>query len=317
MSNIRIYRDLDEVPILSEKRVVALGNFDGLHLGHQRLIQHAADLAKAKGQPLLVFTFFPQFHTIRDPAFRYLLGQEDKFAFLEALGVDEVLTVPFEASISSMEPEVFLDKVVNKILAASDLVVGHDYRFGHKARGDVSFLESHAVNMDLHIMDPVLLDGERVSSTQIRNFLSLGKVDEADRLLGYPYHLCGEVVHGRAIGRTINFPTANIAYDQSRLLPALGVYSAIVYLVDEPDTRYLGVLNIGTRPTVDNNPEIIVEVHLLDFDEDIYGKHLCVEVHHFLRFIEKFRGLEELKKAIAQDVDNTRTFFSSLSLSSD
>lgn len=309
MSSIRIYQEFSEIPPCPHKRVVALGNFDGLHMGHQSLIKKAADLAKAKGQPLMVFTFFPQFHTIRDPAFRYLLGQADKFRFLQDLGVDEVVTVPFEASISSMTAEDFIQEILHDSLEASDLVVGHDYRFGHQAQGDVAFLQSHGKGLAVHVMPPVLHDGERVSSTRIRELLSQGQIDEADFLLGYPYRLCGEVVHGRAIGRTIDFPTANIAYDQSLLLPALGVYSAVVYRPTRPDQRRLGVLNIGTRPTVDNNPEIIVEVHILDYEGDLYGQELCVEVHHFIRFIEKFQGLEELKAAIAWDATETRVFF--------
>lgn len=309
MNKIRIYQKIEDIPSQKEPRVVVLGNFDGLHLGHQALIKRGADIAKKKGRSLMVFTFFPQFHTIRDPSFRYLLGQEEKFKFLELLGVHEMITVPFEASISSMSPEEFVHVILRETLGAGDVVVGDDYRFGHQAKGDVDFLKGYADQIDVHELDAVMLDGERISSTRVRELLSLGQVDEADRLLGYPYRQCGEVVRGQAIGRTIDFPTANIDYDESLLLPALGVYSAITYLVDKPEKRYLGVLNIGTRPTIDNNPKVIVEVHILDFDENIYGQKLCVEVHHFLRFIEKFHSLEELKAAIAEDVAQTRAFF--------
>lgn len=308
MISFQVYTKIESVK--NKPRVVVLGNFDGLHLGHQALINKGREIADKKGLPLLVFTFYPQYHSIKDPNFKYLLSQFDKMKMLESLGVNEVLTLPFNEWISNMSAEDFLNTILKDTLMTSDVVVGFNYTFGHKASGNVPYLKENAQSMDVHVVEPVKTDGDPVSSTTIRRYLSEGRIDEADCLLGYPYHLCGEVVYGHAIGRTIDFPTANIDYDERLLLPALGVYSAVVWLTRNPEEKWYGVLNIGTRPTIDNSPRIIVEVHILDFDQDIYGQDLCIEVHHFLRTIVKFDGLDALKKAIQDDVVNTRLFFS-------
>lgn len=308
MIPFRVYTQIESVK--PKPRVVVLGNFDGLHLGHQALIHKGKQIANNKGLPLMVFTFFPQYHSVKDPNFKYLLSQFDKMKMLESLGVNEVLTLPFDKWISSMSAEDFLETILRQTLRTQDIVVGFNFTFGHKASGNVQYLETHGQGMGIHVVEPVKTDGDPVSSTTIRRYLAEGRIDEADCLLGYPYHLCGEVVHGQAIGRTIDFPTANIDYDDRLLLPALGVYSAVVWLTRQPEEKWYGVLNIGTRPTIDNSPSIIVEVHILDFDDDIYGQDLCIEVHHFLRKIVKFEGLDSLKEAIEGDVINTRAFFS-------
>ena len=149
-----------------------------------------------------------------------------------------------------------------------------------------------------------------VSSSLIRRQIRAGNMILVKELLGYPYHLCGEVVHGAQNGRAMNFPTANIDFNESLILPSLGVYAARAWLVDEPENKYEGVLNIGTRPTVDDSPKITVEIHMLDFDRDIYGERLCIEIYHFLRHISKFRNLDELKTTISMDVVNAKKFFS-------
>lgn len=307
-----IYTDIQQVP--EKERIVILGNFDGLHKGHQKLFKKGRQLAEEKNLNVLVFTFFPQPQSYKDPNFKYLLSQEDKLNHFFDRGADEVLTLPFDNEISALSATEFIDNILNKTLKAKDLVVGYDYHFGYQAKGDIQLLKEYAENMDVHIIAPVLHKGVGVSSSRIRQLIKEGNVDEAEDMLGYPYCLCGEVVHGRAIGRTINFPTANIDYDHSLVLPITGVYSAIVFLKDFPEKKYHGVLNVGTRPTIDENPEVIIEVHILDFNEDIYGEFLCIEVHHFLRYIVKFNNLNELKEAIEGDVVETEAFFKGKSL---
>ncbi|MDO4281720.1 MAG: riboflavin biosynthesis protein RibF [Peptococcaceae bacterium] len=306
---MKIHKGIDN--LLPEKRVVVLGNFDGLHLGHQKLIAAAKKIAAKKKVPLTVFTFYPQWQELNRPGFRYLLSQEDKLSYLQEMGVDEVICQPCDEQFASIEPLVFIEKVLLEKLDACAVVVGFNYTFGHKAAGTPELLEEILKKNDvyLHVEPPFEYEDNIVSSSLIRKQVKAGNMRLANELLGYPYHLCGTVVPGAQNGRKMNFPTANIDYDTSLLLPSLGVYAARAWLVDAPEKKYQGVLNIGTRPTVDDSKKITIEMHMLDFSQDIYGQDLCIEVDHFLRHISKFKNLSELKLTISKDVENAKKFF--------
>lgn len=295
------------------QRVVVLGNFDGLHLGHQQLIKQGRLLADQKNAHLTVLTFYPQWQSLHKPDFKYLSPQADKMTHLAALHVDEVVTLPCNAEFASMTPEDFIENVLVKTLRCVGVVVGFNYTFGKEAKGTPALLEQTLTERGVivHVEPPFEYGDSIVSSSLIRRQIRAGNMMLVKELLGYPYHLCGEVVHGAQNGRAMNFPTANISYDETLMLPSLGVYAARAWLVDEPEKCYDGVLNIGTRPTVDDSPVITVEVHMLDFDRDIYGRQLCVEIYHFLRHISKFKNLSELKTTIAMDVVNAKKFFAS------
>lgn len=293
------------------KRVVVLGNFDGIHIGHQNLIKQGKRLAEEQGATLTVFTFYPQWQALHKPEFKYLLSQSDKLAMLEKIGVDEVVTQACDAEFSCITPMSFIEDVLINTLNVSGVVVGFNYSFGYKAEGTPELLRDtlEARGVVVHIEPPFQYADNIVSSSLIRRQVRAGNMLMVRELLGYSYHLCGEVVHGAQNGRKMNFPTANIDFDESLMLPSLGVYAAKAWLVDEPDKVYNGVLNIGTRPTVDDSEKITVEIHMIDFDEQIYGRQLCIEVHHFLRHISKFKNLSELKLTISMDVVNAKKFF--------
>ena len=262
--------------------MVVLGNFDGLHIGHQNLIHQGRLLADAKGASLAVLTFYPQWQSLHKPDFKYLLPQADKIAFLEKLSVDEMISVPCDAEFASMAPEAFIDDVLVGALDVCGVVVGFNFSFGHEAKGTPEMLRERLTpqGVEVHVEPPFEYGDSTVSSSLIRRQI-----------------------------RAMNFPTANIDFDEALMLPSLGVYAARAWLVNEPEQKYDGVLNIGTRPTVDDSPKITVEVHMLGFDRDIYGQELCVEIYHFLRHISKFRDLGELKTTITMDVENAKKFF--------
>lgn len=304
-----VYHELSTLP--QQKRVVVLGNFDGLHIGHQNLIHQGRLLADAKGASLAVLTFYPQWQSLHKPDFKYLLPQADKIAFLEKISVDEMISVPCDAEFAGMAPEAFIDDVLVGALDVCGAVVGFNFSFGHEAKGTPEMLHERLTpqGVEVHVEPPFEYGDSTVSSSLIRRQIRAGNMMLVKALLGYPYRLCGEVVHGAQNGRAMNFPTANIDFNDALMLPSLGVYAARAWLVNEPEQKYDGVLNIGTRPTVDDSPKITVEVHMLGFDRDIYGQELCVEIYHFLRHISKFRDLGELKTTITMDVENAKKFF--------
>lgn len=306
-----IYHALENIP--KKNRVVVLGNFDGLHIGHKNLIHQGRLLADEKHAALTVLTFFPQWQSLNNPDFKYLLPQNEKIKMMETLYVDEVISVPCDADFAGMEPERFIEDVLMDVLGVCGVVVGFNFSFGREAKGTPDMLQNilGTRGVTVHVEPPFEYGDSVVSSSLIRRQIRAGNMMLVKALLGYPYHLCGEVVHGAQNGRTMNFPTANIEYDEALMLPSLGVYAARGWLVNEPEKKYEGVLNIGTRPTVDDSPKITVEIHMLDFDRDIYGENLCIEIYHFLRHISKFKDLSELKTTISMDVVNAKKFFAS------
>ena len=289
-------------------RTVVLGNFDGLHIGHQKLIQLGKTIADANDEELAVFTFHPQIQELRNPEFSYLLSIEEKRKKFEKLQVDHIETVPFDEQIAALSPEAFVEQVLVDVLHARHVVVGFNYTFGHKGAGTSEILAElcKKYNIDVTVMQPCYVDDEVVSSSAIRQYLQDGAIEKANALLGDVFTLHGEVVHGNQIGRTIGFPTANIPVPKQQMIPANGVYAAIV-TVD--GNRYPGILNIGHRPTVANGSHISIEVHLMNFDNDIYGKEISIAVCHFLRKESKFDGLDQLKAQLEKDKQNAMHLF--------
>lgn len=289
-------------------RTVVLGNFDGLHRGHQQLIALGRQIADQYGEELAVFTFYPQMQQVLDPDFCYLLTEQQKLKRFAQLQVDVVETVPFEASIAQLSPEAFVRTILVERLRASHVVVGFNYSFGYRGAGDPQLLQQLAepYGITVTVMEPCYVDGEIVSSSAVRNYLREGNVEKAKAMLGYAYSLEGPVLTGNQIGRTIGFPTANIGPAQNILLPANGVYAALTYVDGK---AYPGILNVGLRPTIANSVGINIEVNLFDFDADIYGKQIRTEFHYFLRREQKFSGLDQLKAQLEQDRARTRKLF--------
>lgn len=281
---------------------IAIGYFDGVHLGHRRVIQKAIDAAKANGLQSAVMTFDPHPREIlgRSGYTRYLTPLDDKLEQLEKMGVDTVYVMKFDIPFSSVYPEDFIQECLMP-LQAKHIVVGFDFTFGYKGMGTALTLQEMSQGRYTYdIVAPVNRMGERVSSTIIREYLHNGDVEQARHFLGRPYKIKGEVVHGDKRGRTIGFPTANVAVTKPYLIGKNGVYG-VRFAVE--GKSYLGVMNVGIKPTFElEKKEKSLEVHLFDFHEEIYHKDVAVEFLFFLREEQKFAGVEALIAQIQKDV---------------
>ena len=290
--------------------VVAIGNFDGVHLGHQLVIRRAGDIARAAGAPLAVLPFEPHpYHGFNPaaPPFR-LTPLRAKSHLIEALGVDLLFVLHFDLALAQVSAEDFVRDVIVGRTAASHVLVGYDFHFGHKRRGTPALLEAEGARhgFAVTVMAPIeAAKGVVYSSTRIRRYLTEGRPREAAVLLGRPFEIEGRVETGDKRGRTIGFPTANIALaDYHR--PAGGVYVVRIAIEGEgPPVWRPGVANLGTRPTV-GGTDLRLEAHLFDFDGELYGKHLRVALIEHLRPERKFAGLDDLKAQIAADAGQAR-----------
>lgn len=285
---------------------VALGNFDGVHLGHQHLLAEIVNAAKANNGESMVFTFAPHPKTLFSQEPLKLLNTEaEKVANMEKNGVDMMLNFDFNLESAAQEPEDFFREVLVEKLKVDFLVVGFNYHFGARGRGDAKLLTELAAEygVKLKVMPAYTLGSEVVSSSLIRQKLEMGEVKAANKLLGYEYCLSGEVVHGKQIGRTIGFPTANVDATDIMQLPKFGVYAA--YGICDGVT-YKAVVNVGMRPTVADNLAPTIEAHCLDTDMDFYGKIMEVHFVSEIRYEQKFQGLEQLKAQIACDAQSAR-----------
>lgn len=289
-------------------RTVVLGNFDGLHKGHQQLIRLGREIADQNGEELAVFTFYPQIQELFDPAFCYLLPEEKKAERLRKLGVDVLQTVPFDAQIARLTPEAFVKAILVETMHAQHVVVGFNYTFGYQGAGNPEKLQElcSQYGISVTVMEPCCVDDEIVSSSTIRSYLKEGRIEKVNEMLGYVYTVSGVVCQGNQIGRTIGFPTANIMAPPKLLLPTNGVYAALTKV---DGVTYPGILNIGLRPTIKNSVGINIEVNLFDFDADIYGKEIEIGIRYFLRSEVKFSGLEALKAQLEKDKAQTRQLF--------
>lgn len=289
--------------------VATIGNFDGVHLGHQAVLGQLSEKADELGLPTVAVIFEPQpqefFAPDRAPP--RLTRLREKAKALRRFAVDRVLCLPFNAALAAMPAAEFIRRLLVEGLGVRYLVVGDDFRFGAGREGDFAMLQEAGRRHGFHVthMHSFLIDGERVSSTRVRSALAAGRLDEAQKLLGRPYRMCGRVAHGDKRGRTIGFPTANIFLHRIAA-PLSGVYAIELFgLDDEPVT---GVANLGTRPTVDGL-RTLLEVHLFDFSGDIYGRHVHVDFLHKIRDERRFPSFDELKLQIERDVAAARGFF--------
>ncbi|MCM1983203.1 bifunctional riboflavin kinase/FAD synthetase [Lyngbya confervoides] len=290
----------------------ALGNFDGLHLGHQRVIQ-AIQSASAENIYPTVVAFDPHPHEYFSGQMRQLLTPvQEKATLLQALGVAQLVLLPFNQRIASLTPEAFVRDILITRLRVQQLSVGFNFHFGRDRSGNPDLLVElgQRFGIQVHVADPHRLAGEPVSSSLIRTALETGDLTRANQLLGRSYALTGTVVHGEALGRTLGFPTANVEVPGNKFLPRYGVYRVSVQLGQDPQ-RYGGVMNLGDRPTV-NGQHHSIEVHLLDWSGDLYGQTLTVSLQQFLRPEQKFSSLAELQAQIQRDCDTARAQLTSV-----
>ncbi|MCB1699213.1 MAG: bifunctional riboflavin kinase/FAD synthetase [Pseudomonadales bacterium] len=287
--------------------VVTIGAFDGVHLGHQAVIRHLLGKSRELGVPSLVIVFEPlpreYFSPLKAPA--RIMSFREKFYAMRELGVDRLLRVQFNESLREMSAQQFLDDIFVSGLGVRYVVLGDDFRFGNDREGDLEFIRQQGPRYGYEARPtPTLsVDGERVSSTRIREALESADFAEAERLLGRAYSISGKVVYGRQLGQTLGTPTANLELHRLRA-PLSGVY--VVEVSGAGLERAPGVANVGVRPTVDDSIKANLEVHLLDREIGLYGQHIDVTFRHKLRDEQKFGSVDELRENIATDIENTR-----------
>ena len=305
MTQPLVLSDWRDLPPGLRGATVALGNMDGVHLGHRAVL--AAAHAARPGAPLAVLTFEPhprEHFRPEDPPFRLTLLPA-KAEALGATGAALVVALPFDAALATMSAERFFTEVLRDGLGAVHLACGQDFAFGHRRGGDAGTLTglAEAAGIGLTIVPPVTDAQGPISSTRIRRALQDGYPERATAMLGRPWEIRGEVVHGDKLGRVLGWPTANLWLGR-HLEPARGVYAVTAMLPDGREVK--GVSNIGRRPTLGGDPETRLETYLFDFSGDLYGQEIGVRLRHFLRADAKFDGLEALKAAIARDAEDAR-----------
>ncbi len=286
--------------------VVATGFFDGVHPGHRLVIDTLLSEARRRGEQSVVVTFWPHPRAVLQngaDSLRYLSSRDDRVALLRSMGVDEVVTVPFTRDFAAMSTVEYL-QMLRRDFQCNTLVLGYDTRFGSEQAGPQEIAEAaRRMGLSVIIAPPVCIDGAPVSSTRIRNALEAGDVVSAASLLGRPYRLCGVVVSGNRLGRTIGFPTANMKlYEPLMLVPGNGVYHTRVTLSSVISAEAKGVTNIGFRPTVSDGNVLTIETHILGFDEMIYGLDITLDFISRIRDEHRFASLEDLRRQLEADV---------------
>jgi riboflavin kinase/FMN adenylyltransferase len=285
---------------------LAIGAFDGLHKGHQLIISQALKEAKKNNYPAAVLSFHPHPLEIipgKNPP-PSIVSRQQKISLLEAMGVDYYFEQEFNQEFAQLRAEEFINNILLASLRVNTVVVGDDFRFAYKNEGNVEILKKMG---ELHgyqakIISQLHASDDRISSTRIRSLLKNGKIKKAKKLLGRSYQICGKVVHGKKRGRKLGFPTANLSLETNYALPPEGVYAVKVHHCGK---EYIGAANLGYNPTF-NNQDISFEVYILDFEADLYGQRLCVDIIEFIRGEKDFAAKEELINQMQQDILYTR-----------
>lgn len=283
---------------ISSPTAVAVGKFDGVHIGHQRLLMEIV----RDGLKSCIFTFDPAPSAFFGGEKSLLTTRKEKRVLLERKGIDILVEFPFDAETAATEPLNFLDDYVEGKLGAELIAAGEDLSFGKDGAGNSEFLRKYGEEngIDVRIIEKLKVNLGEVSSTLIRELILEGRMEEAEELLGIPYFILGNIVHGNHIGSTLGFPTINIEPDEDKLLPPNGVYTSDVIIDGK---KYKGLTNIGTKPTVSDKGLRGVETYIYDFEDDVYGREAEVYLRHFCRPEMKFQTVEELKRTLKKDID--------------
>lgn len=293
---------------IEEPTVISLGKFDGIHRGHELLLEQLLK-KKREGYATVIFTFdIPPKKALEDQNAKVLTTNEEKMHMFESFGIDYLIECPFTPKVMSMEPEVFIEMLV-KSLSVKCIVAGEDFHFGRNRRGDYQMLQEYAKKLAYEaIILPKMKEEERdISSTFVREEIMAGRIERANNLLGYPYFVSGEVKHGNQIGRTIGFPTINLIPPENKLLPAFGVYITKVTI---DGIVYQGVTNVGRKPTIEGENPVGIETHILEFGQDVYDKVVIVTFIKKIRDEQKFPSLEGLLAQLRLDVNEAKYYFS-------
>ena len=304
---MKIYHGLEEYKKVRNP-VVTVGTFDGVHVGHSKIFERVSRLAgECKGESVVI-TFHPHPRLVihsDSKNLKFINTLEKKYEMIEKNGIGHLVIIPFTAEFASMNAENFVKKILVEKIGVHELVVGYDHHFGKNRKGSFEELHTLAKDMGFRVEQIPVQDINEiaVSSTKIRNALKEGNIEVANELLGYEYSITGTVVGGRKIGRGIGFPTANIELqDEYKLITAIGVYACRVKWNKK---MFLGMSNIGHRPTV-NNGDLTIEVHIFDFDEEIYGETITIYFVDRIRDEEKFENLDALRQQLLQDQENVK-----------
>lgn len=285
-----------------KRSVVTIGNFDGIHKGHEVLITKAVEYGKKNNIKSIVFTFenHPANYFVTD-SIKNIISNEERINRLNELGVDLVVSIPFDECMTKISAQEFVEKILVDKLHVEKIIVGYDFTFARNKEGNTNVLRklSKQYNYELEVIKPIKINGTRVSSTYIRNLLNEGNVYNIIPYLGHRYELQGTVVHAKKLGRTIGFPTANIEIDKDIIMPKNGIYATKIHIEGK---TYFGATNIGYNPTV-NGSKLSIETNILEFSEDIYGKLIKIEFLERIRDEEKFSSLDELKNQLKQDTN--------------
>lgn len=308
---MKIFKDVDHIGDIGET-AVALGNFDGVHKGHQALIRRAVERARQNGVKSAVFTFnnHPKNVMTGRRAVRNILYWDDKVKILSDLGVDYLFAIPFDERVQHLDPTDFIKELLVKRFHMKEAFCGFNYHFGYRAAGNVELLAHMEKKWGyrLHVMEPVTVNGRIVSSTLLRSMIAEGEVEKCMDYMGRHYTVGGMVVVGNRIGRTMGFPTSNITIDDAMITPSNGVYvTDCIY----QGLTYESVTNVGLKPTIGDNQKNI-ETHMFQFDKEIYGNWIRVEFLKKIRDEHKFSGVEELGQQIQKDCEIARKYHAAL-----
>lgn len=300
--------EIKEFAKIKDKTAIAIGKFDGIHLGHRELVRQI-QIAKEHHLKSVVFTFSPSpLSFFSKKPVKELTTKNEKRWFFEKMDVDYLVEYPFDEETSQMTPESFVKDILVAKLNVALVVAGDDLKFGRKGMGNDALLQEMAEEFgyEVRIIDKLTNHQREISSTYVRESLSKGNIELVNELLGQSYFVQGIVQKGRQIGRTIGFPTMNIHPDQQKLLPPLGVYFSIVCVRGK---RYFAVTNLGLQPTVSDEKQVVIESNLFDFHDECYGEEVAVEFIRYHRKEKKFPNIEVLKNEIWKDVESAMAFF--------
>ena len=308
---MRVFKSLEDLPKF-KNAIVTIGTFDGVHKGHQKLLERIKALAKQEDGESILITFHPHPRFVLQPGnkeLKLLNTLEEKIAILDYYGLDNLIVAPFSKAFSQMPALAYIEDFLVKNTQAKVIVIGYDHHFGINRSGNIHLLERYQETFNYRVEEiskETLLDID-ISSTKVRNALLDGAIEISNELLGHPYRLSGFVTKGKQLGRTLGFPTANIQLTVDyKLIPKTGVYAVEVKL---HATSYKGMLNIGYRPTVEGTNKTI-EVNIFDFNEDIYGEEIEVKLFHRIRDEQKFESLDALKQQLSKDKEVALNYLS-------
>lgn len=300
---MNVYRNLDDLPPF-KRSVLTIGSFDGVHNGHQKILERVKELAAEYDGESIVITFHPHPRLIiypKDKTLQLITTIDEKIDLFKRFGIDNLVIIPFTVEFSQQSADEYIQKFLVERFSPKGIVVGYDHKFGLNRQGDIHYLKAASKTFDFDVYEIEKQDVAdiTVSSTKIRSSLEKGDIKTANQLLGYQFYLSGKVARGQQIGQTIGFPTANIEIQSShKLIPPYGIYACQVTVNEK---QFGGMLYIGDRPTLKEYDFRTIEVNIFDFKEDIYGKDILVECIDFIRKDEKYNNLEALQAALKND----------------